>query len=108
MIDIIAAHGWELEVQSFLDIEGTPYTLSVVPEFTYFTRNEEGHVVRSRTPVGFKLNCAVQGPKTVNGHTVIDNLILVEFTEESEFYNFMIDFKKDAQTYLFNPYFQLA
>lgn len=107
MIDVIAAHGWELEVQSFLDIEGTPYTLSVVPEFTYFTRDEEGHIVRSRTPVGYKLNCAVQGPRTVNGHVTIDNLIFVEFNEESDFYQFMIDFKREAKTYLNNPMFSI-
>jgi hypothetical protein len=107
MIDVIAAHGWELEVQSFLEIEGTPYTLSVAPEFTYFTRDEEGHIIRSRTPVGYKLNCAVQGPRTVNGHVTIDNLIFVEFNEESDFYQFMIDFKREAKTYLNNPMFSI-
>ena len=105
MIDVIAAHGWELEVQSFLDIEGTPYTLSVVPEFTYFTRNEEGHIVRSRTPVGFKLNCAVQGEKKVNNHVIVDNLIFVEFHEEKDFYEFMINFKKETSSFLTNPMF---
>lgn len=105
MIDVIAAHGWELEVQSFLDIEGTPYTLSVVPEFTYFTRNEEGHIVRSRTPVGYKLNCAVQGEKKVNNHVIVDNLIFVEFHEEKDFYEFMINFKKETSSFLTNPMF---
>ena len=105
MIDVIAAHGWELEVQSFLDIEGTPYTLSVVPEFTYFTRNEEGHSVRSRTPVGYKLNCAVQGEKKVNNHVIVDNLIFVEFHEEKDFYEFMINFKKETSSFLTNPMF---
>jgi hypothetical protein len=105
MIDIIAAHGWEVDEQSFLPIEGTPYTLSVVPEFTYFTRDEKGHIIRSRTPVGYKLNCAVQGPKTVNGHEVVTNLIFVEFSEESDFYEFMIDFKRESATFLTNPMF---
>lgn len=88
-------------------MKGTPYTLSVVPEFSYFTRDEKGHIIRSRTPVGYKLNCAVQGSKTVNGHEVVTNLIFVEFSEESEFYDFMIDFKKEAQSYLINPMLQV-
>lgn len=107
MIDVIAAHGWEIGTQNFLDIEGTPYTLSVVAEFSYFTRDENGHIMRSRTPVGYKLNCAVQGPRTVNGHVTIDNLIFVEFNEESDFYQFMIDFKREAKTYLNNPMFSI-
>ena len=105
MIDIIAAHNWEVDQQGFLEIEGTPYTLSVVPEFTYFTRNEEGHIVRSRTPVGYKLNCAVQGEKKVNNHVIVDNLIFVEFHEEKDFYEFMINFKKETSSFLTNPMF---
>lgn len=103
MIDIIAAHNWEVNQQGFLEIEGTPYILSVVPEFSYFTRDEKGHIMRSRTPVGYKLNCAVQGPRTVNGHVTIDNLIFVEFTEEEDFYQFMIDFKRETSSFLTNP-----
>ena len=105
MIDVIAAHNWEVDQQGFLEIEGTPYTLSVVPEFTYFTRNEEGHIVRSRTPVGYKLNCAVQGEKKVNNHVIVDNLIFVEFHEEKDFYEFMINFKKETSSFLTNPMF---
>lgn len=103
MIDVIAAHGWEVGTQNFLPIEGTPYTLSVVPEFSYFTRDEKGHIMRSRTPVGYKLNCAVQGEKKVNNHVIVDNLIFVEFNEEEDFYQFMIDFKRETSSFLTNP-----
>ena len=106
MIDVIAAHGWEVDQQNFLKIEGTPYTLSIVPEFTYFSRDEKGHIIRSRTPVGYKLNCAVQGPKLVNNIFTNENLIFVEFTDETDFYHFMMDFKKESESYLINPMLQ--
>jgi hypothetical protein len=100
MIDIIAAHNWKVGEQNFLEIKGTEYTLSVVPEFTYFSRDEEGKVIRSRTPIGYKLNCAVQGPVTFMGHTSIKNLFFEEFYSEEDFYAFMINFVNESNKYI--------
>jgi len=81
MENLIALYSWIMNTQNFLKIEGTDYTLSIVPEFTYRYRDADGHIVPSKTPVGTKLNCAL-----ILHEEFVD---YVEFVEEKDFFNYL-------------------
>lgn len=87
LTNIIEAHGWVMSEQNFLDIKDTDYTLSVIPEYTYWTRNQYDMIVRSKTPTGLTLNMAI----CRNG----DPEMFMNINSEEEFYDFMICFKKE-------------
>ena len=71
-----------MDEQNFLQIPNTTKWLSIVPEYTYKHRDADGKIITSRTPVGTKLNCALQeGDDYIN---------FVEFYEESDFLNYLI------------------
>jgi hypothetical protein len=74
-----------MNAQNFLEIEGTEYTLSIVPEYTYRYRNAEGHIFTSKVPTGTKLNCAL----ILHGEFVD----YVEFTEEGDFFMYLSTLK---------------
>lgn len=85
MENLITLYSWIMNAQNFLEIEGTEYTLSIVPEYTYRYRNAEGHIVPSKVPTGTKLNCAL----ILHGEFVD----YVEFTEEGDFFSYLSTLK---------------
>ena len=87
LVNIIEAHGWTLNEQNFLDIIGTEYYMSVIPEHTYWTRDEFGKIVRSKTPTGLTLNIAICRNERTE--------MFININSEEEFYDFMICFKKE-------------
>ena len=83
MDDLITLHDWIMEEQNFLQIPGTDKWLSIVPEYTYKHRDADGKIITSRTPVGTKLNCALQ-----EGDDYVD---YPEFYTEDEFLAYLIN-----------------
>jgi hypothetical protein len=82
MDNLISLHNWIMDEQNFLQIPDTKKYLSIVPEYRYKHRDADGKIITSKTPVGTKLNCALQ----VNEEYVD----YVEFYEESDFFNYLI------------------
>lgn len=82
MDNLISLHNWEIGEQNFLQIPNTKKYLSIVPEYIFKYRDENDMIIVSRTPVGTKLNCALQV-----GNDFVD---FVEFYEESDFFNYLI------------------
>jgi len=82
MDNLIKLHDWEMEEQNFLQIPNTNKYLSIVPEYIFKYRDQDNKIVTSRTPVGTKLNCALQV-----GDDFVD---FVEFYEESDFFDYLI------------------
>jgi hypothetical protein len=82
MDNLISLHNWVMNEQNFLSIPDTNKTLSIVPEYVFKYRDRDSKIIVSRTPVGTKLNCALQ-----EGEDFID---YVEFYDESEFFNYII------------------
>lgn len=85
MENLINLYSWMMNEQNFLEIEGTEYTLSIVPEYVYRYRNAEGHIVPSKVPVGTKLNCAL-----ILREEFVD---YIEFTEERDFFSYLSTLK---------------
>jgi hypothetical protein len=95
MEDLIKAHGWEMKEQNFLQIKDSKYQLSVIPEYSYFVRDEKGMIHRSKEPQYLVLNCAIMSPITLdNGDTEYKPVMYVNITSEEEFYDFMIEINK--------------
>jgi hypothetical protein len=95
---LINAYNWQMDKQNFLPITGTGLTLSVCPEYTYWIRDENGMLSRSRIAQGIKLNCAIQSKRVINDNTEYCNETYIEFGSEEEFYDYMIGLKKCFQT----------
>lgn len=95
MDDLMNAYGWEIDKQSFLRIPGTIYLLSVIPEYTYWFRNEHGMIARAKTPQGIKLNCLIQKPYESPEGTWYKTEMMLDITSEDEFYDFMIGMKQE-------------
>lgn len=95
MEDLIKAHGWEMQEQNLLEIKGSRYLLSVIPEYSYFTRDENNMVIRSNVAQYLILNCAILSPITFdNGEVGHKPLMYVNINSEEEFYDFMIELTK--------------
>jgi hypothetical protein len=97
MEELMEIYGWKLNEVSLLDIKGTDLILSVYPEYTYWKRDSNGFLSRSKQPTALKLNCALKVPYTAPGtdEVIYDNKLYIEFTSEEEFYDFMISIKKE-------------
>jgi hypothetical protein len=95
MEDLIKAHGWEMQEQNYLEIKDSKYLLSVIPEYSYFVRDEKGMMHRSKEPQYLVLNCAIMSPNTLdNGDTEYRPVMYINITSEEEFYDFMIEINK--------------
>lgn len=95
MEDLIKAHGWEINEQNLLEIKDSKYLLSVIPEYSYFCRNKEGHIYRSKTPQYLVLNCAILSPITLDsGDLTYKAVMYLNIASEEEFYDFMIELGK--------------
>lgn len=95
MEDLIKAHGWEMEEQNFLKINGTDLQLSIIPEYIYWMRDADNLICRSKTPQGIKLNCCVQkGYNSPEGMWYRSEMF-IELGSEEEFYDFMIGIQKE-------------
>jgi hypothetical protein len=95
MNDLMQAYDWQIDVQAFLPIPGTKYELSVVPEYTYWYRDDKGFLNRSKIPQGTKLNCCVMVPYDGPEGKFWRPEMQIDITCEEEFYDFMISMKKD-------------
>ncbi len=96
MEDLIKAHGWEIEEQNFLKINGTDLQLSIIPEYIYWMRDENGLICRSKHAVGVKLNICIQkGYKQDDGSVWYKSEMFIELGSEEEFYDFMIGIQKE-------------
>ena len=97
MEDLIKAHGWEMGEQNILGIKDSRYKLSVIPEYGYFTRDENDRIIRSKTPQYLVLNCAILSPITSDdGDVEYKPVMYINITSEEEFYDFMIEITKTA------------
>lgn len=95
MEDLIKAHGWEMNEQNLLEIKGSKYLLSVIPEYGYFTRDENNKIIRSKTPQYLTLNCAIMSPITMDdGDIAYRPVMYTNIATEEEFYDFMIELNK--------------
>jgi hypothetical protein len=83
MDNLISLHNWIMDEQNFLQIPNTKKYLSIVPEYIFKYRDENDRIIVSRTPVGTKLNCALQV-----GEEYID---YPEFYTEEEFLDYLIN-----------------
>lgn len=90
--NLISLHGWEINQQSFLDITGTDYTVSVIPEYTFYARDKHGKIYRSLTPEGITLNICVYN--RVSG----GSKLFVNIDSEEEFIDFMVGIQKQIKT----------
>jgi hypothetical protein len=94
MEDLIKAHGWDMQEQNLLEIKGSKYLLSVIPEYSYFTRDEHNKIIRSKTPQYLVLNCAILSPITMDDEIAHRPVMYINITSEEEFYDFMIELTK--------------
>lgn len=94
MEDLIKAHGWEINEQNLLEIKGSSYLLSVIPEYGYFTRDENNKIIRSKTAQYLILNCAILSPITIDDEIVHRPVMYMNIATEEEFYDFMIELTK--------------
>lgn len=95
MEDLIKAHGWEMHTQNILEIKNSRYLLSVVPEYSFYARDEHGKIHRSLQPQNLILNCAIQSPITMDyGYVDYKAVMYITITSEEEFYDFMIEIGK--------------
>ena len=95
MEDLIKAHGWDMQEQNLLEIKGSKYLLSVIPEYSYFARDEHNKIIRSKTPQYLVLNCAIMSPITMdNGDIEYKPVMYINIASEEEFYDFMIELNK--------------
>ena len=92
---LIEAYNWEMDKQSILPILNTDYELSVIPEYSYYYRDKNNMIFRSKIPQNIVLNSAI----VLNG----EPQMYFTFSSEEEFYDFMIEFKK-----LYNNQKQIA
>jgi len=79
MDNLIKIHDWIMEEQNFLKVNNK--WLSIVPEYSYKYRDADNKIIVSRTPVGTKLNCALQ-----EGQEYVE---FNEFYDEGEFLNYL-------------------
>jgi hypothetical protein len=96
VVDIMSAHSMEVGVQTILDIPGTIYLLSVVPEYSYKYRSADGRIHVSREPQSMWLNCAVMEPSTEDDGIAYSPVYYREFNCEEDFYDFMIAMSKNC------------
>lgn len=95
MEDLIKAHGWEMHTQNILEIKNSRYLLSVIPEYSFYARDEHGMIHRSLEPQNLVLNCAILSPITMyNGDVEYKAVMYITLTSEEEFYDFMIEIGK--------------
>ena len=95
MEDLINAHGWEMNEQNLLEIKGSKYLLSVIPEYGYFTRDNNNKIIRSTTPQYLILNCAIMSAITMDdGDIAYRPVMYINIATEEEFYDFMIELTK--------------
>ena len=96
MEDLIKAHGWEMSQQSILEIPKTNNLLSVIPEYSYYYRDEDGKIRRGHVPQSIVLNCAIMSPTLQpDGDTVYSPVMYLNINSEEEFYDFMIEASKN-------------
>lgn len=91
LANLIELHNWEIHRQNFLKIKDTEYTLSVIPEYSYFYRNREGHVRRSNVPQGLVLNTCIYNDISGKSH------MYVTISSEEEFLDFMVNIQKQLK-----------
>ena len=96
MEDLIKAHGWEMLQQNLLEIKGSKYLLSVVPEYSFYKRDEDGMIHRSKEPQSLVLNCAIMSPITEGDEKEYRAVMYINIVSEEEFYDFMIEMKKEV------------
>lgn len=96
MEDLIKAHGWDMLQQNLLEIKGSKYLLSVIPEYSYYTRDEHGIIHRSKEPQSLVLNCAILSPITEGDETEYNAVMYLNISSEEEFYDFMIEMQKEV------------
>lgn len=96
MEDLIKAHGWDMLQQNLLEIKGSKYLLSVVPEYSFYRRDEDGMIHRSKEPQSLVLNCAIMSPITEGDEKEYRAVMYVNITSEEEFYDFMIEMQKEV------------
>jgi hypothetical protein len=89
--NIMNLHGWEIERQSYLDIKGTDYTLSVIPEYSFYDRDKNGRIFRSSVPQYVTLNTCVYNRKTGKSITFFN------INSEDEFLDFMSELQKQLK-----------
>lgn len=85
MEELMRIYGWKLDQQSILPILDTDYELSVIPEYSYYYR-ENNMIFRSKEPQNITLNTAIM----LKG----EPQMYFTFSSEEEFFDFMIEFKK--------------
>ena len=96
MEDLIKAHGWEMLQQNLLEIKGSKYLLSVVPEYSFYKRDELGMIHRCKEPQNLVLNCALMSPITEGDETEYKAVMYFNISSEEEFYDFMIEMQKEV------------
>lgn len=92
--DIMTAHSMEVGGHYYLQVPGTIYQLSVVPEYGYYYRDENQHMHRSKTPMSVHLNCAVMEPTLTERGILWKPIMYREFNCEEDFYDFMVSMKQ--------------
>lgn len=96
MEDLIKANDWKMETQNFLEIKNSDLQLSIIPEYIYWMRDENGLIYKSKHAVGVKLNICIQkGYKQDDGSIWYKNEMFIELGSEEEFYDFMIGIQKE-------------
>ena len=92
---LIRAYGWEVNQQNVLGIPNTENVLSIILEYSYYYRDENGRIRRSHTPTGYVLNCAIMTPtQQPDGSVVFSPAMYLNINSEEEFYDFMIEASK--------------
>ena len=89
--NLIELHNWKIHQQNFLKIKDTEYTLSVIPEYSYFYRSSEGRLVRSVTPQALVLNTCIYNDISGKSH------MYVTISSEEEFLDFMLNIQKQLK-----------
>lgn len=89
MEELMKAYDWKIDEQSILPILETDYEISIIPEYSYYYR-ENNMIFRSTQPQNIVLNTAIM----LNN----EPQMYFTFSSEEEFYDFMIEFKKQYRT----------
>jgi hypothetical protein len=98
MDDLIKAHGWVMNEQNFLRLKDSDYQLSIIPTFTYWSRDKNDMLFRSKTPTGMYLNIALFRV-CINAETknVSQSMCMItDVDSEEDFYDFMISIQKQV------------
>jgi hypothetical protein len=92
--NIMNAKNWDVNTRYMIPVPGTIYQLSVLPEHTYYYRDEKGLIQRSKSPVGVELNCAVMEPSVTPEGILWSPVYFTVLNDEDEYLDFMISMKQ--------------